>query len=141
MLSRTVDTVAVRGEWIILLVARVLIAALFIPAGYGKLTNIAGFAHYLETKGLPAPMAFAILAGVVEFFGSLAILFGFKVRYAAPLLALFAVIAAFIGHPFWIADAASFTAQKSNFFKDLAIAGGILVIYVHGAGPLSVDRR
>ena len=52
MLSRTVDTVAVRGEWIILLVARVLIAALFIPAGYGKLTNIAGFAHYLETKGV-----------------------------------------------------------------------------------------
>jgi putative oxidoreductase len=141
MLSRTVDTVAVRGEWVILLVARVLIAALFIPFGYSKLTNIAGTAHYLASLGVPAPTAFAVIAGIVEFFGSLAILFGFKTRYAAALMALFTIIAAFLGHPFWSADAAAVAAQKTNFFKDLAIAGGILFIYVHGAGPLSVDRR
>src|SRR6516162_8199222 len=74
-----IDAIAQRAEAPILLLGRVALAALYLPSGWGKLTNIAGFAGVLASKGLPGPaMAWAAVGAAVEFFGSLAILLGFK---------------------------------------------------------------
>jgi putative oxidoreductase len=67
---------------------------------------------------------------------------GLKTRYAAALLILFTIGAALIGHPYWtIPDAAQKAQQKIHFFKDVAIIGGLLFVFVRGAGPISIDRR
>ncbi len=142
-MSRTVDSLATRNEGVLLLLGRLAIGALYLPIGYGHLTNLTGFAQYLAPKGLPGPaMAWAVAAAVVEFFASLAVVFGFQTRLAALLLIIFTIIAALIGHPFWtVADAAQVANQKIHFFKDIAIIGGLLYVFVRGAGPISLDRR
>lgn len=138
---RTVDRIAASGQGLFLLLGRLAIGALFLPTGWGKLTNPAGFAHYLDGKGLPGPMGWAILAGLVEFVSALAIVLGFQTRLAAALLCVFTLVAAYLGHPFWtVTDAAAHQAQYINFWKDLAIAGGLLFLFVRGAGPISIDR-
>jgi|HubBroStandDraft_4_1064222.scaffolds.fasta_scaffold466517_2 putative oxidoreductase len=142
MVARTIDAIAVRGEGLFLLLGRLAMGALFVPAGYRHLTNLSGFAQYLGGHGLPGPaMAWAIVGAFVEFFGSLAVLVGFKTRYAALALIAFTIGATLIGHPFWAAPEGQLEAQTINFFKNLAIIGGLLFVFVRGAGPISIDRR
>jgi len=71
------------------LAARVLMAALFLPAGIGKLTGFEGTVGYIASVGLPLPTVGAALALVVEIVGSLALLAGFGTRIAALVLAAF----------------------------------------------------
>lgn len=117
----------------ITLVSRILLAILFIPAGFGKLTAIAGTAGYFASKGLPLPTVTAVIVGLVELLGGLAVLVGYQTRYAAILLGLFTIGAAFVGHfaPF----------EGTQFFKNLAIAGGFFVLAQYGAGALSIDAK
>ena len=142
-----VDTVAERSEGLVLLLGRLAIAALYLPSGFGKLRSLTTpdnpFAHYLAGHGVPGPViVWAWLAALIEFFATLAIVLGFRTRVAAILLFVFTIIAAFIGHSYWnFADAAARTPQYINFWKDIAIAGGLLFLFAHGAGPLSLDRR
>ncbi len=147
-MSRTIDSLAMRNEGVLLLLGRLAIGVLYLPSGFGKLTGIngpgvAGFAGYLASHGVPGPaIAWAVVAAVIEFFASLAIVVGVQTRLAALLLLLFTIAAAFIGHPYWtIAEAAPMTQQKIHFFKDIAIIGGLFYVFVRGAGPISVDRR
>src|SRR5579875_158197 len=103
----SIDTVAVRSEGPVLLLGRIGFAALYLPAGWNHLTGVTGFAQYLATTGLPGPaLGWAIVGAIIEFFGSLAVLVGFKTRYAALALFVFTLIAGFTGHPYWKADAA-----------------------------------
>ena len=142
------DTIAARGEALLLLLGRLAIAALYVPSGFGKLTGIngpvvRGFAQYLAAHGAPGPaIAWSGVAAVVEVFGSVAIVLGLKTRYAAAPLILFTIGTALIGHAYWtIPDAAQKAQQKIHFFKDVAIIGGLLFVFVRGAGPISIDRR
>lgn len=142
MLSRTLDTLATRNQGLLLLLGRLAIGALYVPAGYGHLTGLNGFAQYLASKGLPGPaMAWAVVAAVVEFFASLAVVVGFQTRAAALLLVIFTIVAALTGHPFWTVPADQYQNQYVHFFKDIAIIGGLLYVFVRGAGPISVDRH
>jgi putative oxidoreductase len=121
---------------IVTLISRILLSILFIPAGFGKLTAIAGTAGYFASKGLPLPTVTAVIVGLVELLGGLAVLVGFQTRYAAVLLGLFTIGAALVGHLVpWD------QANQINFFKNLAIAGGFFVLAQHGAGALSVDAK
>jgi len=137
------DAVARRAEAPALLLGRVALAALYLPSGWGKLTNLGGFAGVLASKGLPGPaMAWAVIGAAVEFFGGLAILLGFKTRHAALLMIVFNLFAVFLSHQYWtIADAAGMRNQFIHFWKDIALIGGFLFLFVRGAGPLSIDRR
>jgi putative oxidoreductase len=138
------DRHTVAGGDAALLLARIGLAAIFLYSGYGKLTNPAGFSGYLVNHGFPAGLSYwlALLAGLIEAFGGLAILAGFKTRYAALLLALFTLVAALIGHRFWeITDAAQRGNQLIHFWKNIAMIGGFLALYVAGAGAFSVDAR
>jgi putative oxidoreductase len=121
---------------VIVLVGRILLAAIFILAGFGKLTDISGTAAYFAMYNLPGGAATAVAAGLVELLGGIAILIGFQTRIAAYLLALFSVVTALIAHMAW-----SDMMQLIHFQKNLAMAGGFLVLAVYGPGALSVDAR
>lgn len=127
-----------------LLLARILLAAIFLQSGFGKLIGLEAFSAYLSGNGVPAEYAYgaAVTAAVVEFLGALCILFGFLTRLAALVMAVFAVAAAGIGHRFWeVSEAAAYSSQMTHFMKDLAIAGGFLALYAAGPGRVSVDWR
>lgn len=120
----------------ILLIARIFISILFILAGWAKLTALGATAGYFASLDIPMPSASALIAGLVEFVGGLFILVGFKTRIAALIVALFTLGATLVAHMDF--------SQALNVLmtqKNLAIAGGLLALYVTGAGNMSVDSR
>ena len=123
----------------VLLLSRVLLAAIFVQSGFGKLMGFEGFAASMAAKGLPLPLLWAIAAVAAEFGGSLCILFGLGTRLIAPVMVVFVAFAAFLGHPFWAADPEHYQAQYTNFMKDIAILGGYLALAVAGPGAISLD--
>jgi len=130
-----------RGNDVVLLVARILLAALFVLFGYSKLTGFSGTVGYMASVGAPAPTLSAIIAVVMEFFVGLLILAGFFTRPLAVLLALYTIGTAVIGHHFWTMTGADQMANMINFYKNVSIAGGLLALAVAGPGRLSVDRQ
>lgn len=115
-----------------LLLGRILLALLFIVAGLGKLGNVEGFTAYMVSGGVPAFMAWPVIA--LEVLGGLALLVGFKTRWAALALGGFSALAAVLYH-FDPAD----QMQMTQFLKNLGLAGGYLVVALSGAGRFSVD--
>ncbi|MCZ2495380.1 DoxX family membrane protein [Xylophilus sp. Kf1] len=123
------------------LVGRLLIAALFLPAGIGKVTGFAGTVAYVASAGLPMPTVGAALAAAVEILCSIALIVGLRTRPAALVLGVFTMAASFFFHAYWAADPAHFMAQYLNFYKNVAIFGGLLGIFAWGAGAFSLDAR
>ncbi|MAS07161.1 MAG: hypothetical protein CL534_21065 [Ahrensia sp.] len=121
---------------IILLVARILLAFIFILSGVQKFFGIEGTAGYIASVGLPFATLLAIGAAIVETFGGLAILVGYRTREAAWVLAAFTLVAGFLFH-FQPAD----QMQMISFMKNIAITGGFLALGQIGAGALSLDAR
>jgi putative oxidoreductase len=115
------------------LVARILMSVMFILAGWNKIGGYAGTQGYMEAMGVPGALLPAVIA--LELLGGIAVLIGFKARYAALLLAGFSIIAALIFH-------SNFSDQMQSilFMKNLALSGGLLYIFAHGAGKLSLDK-
>lgn len=124
-----------------LLVGRILVAFLFVPAGFAKLTGFAGTTGYIASVGLPLPALGAVIAILVELGLGLALLFGFKTRWVALVLAVFTVVTAVIFHNYWALPEAQKAMMQINFAKNMAIAGGLLAFYAFGAGRLSIDKR
>lgn len=125
----------------VLLIARILLALMFILAGFGKFAGLAGTAGYIASKGLPMPMVLAVLTAALEVLGGLAIAIGFHARIAALALAVFTLLASIIFHNFWAVPAEQQMVQQLMFMKNLAVAGGLLLVFVFGAGQASVDSR
>ena len=123
------------------LIGRILIAYLFIPAGIGKLMGFAGTVGYINSVGLPLPEVGAVIAIVVELGLGIALLLGFKTRIVAIAMAVFTVATALFFHKFWAAPDAMKMMQTINFNKNIAIAGGLLVIAAFGPGRLSIDKK
>ena len=138
---RMFDSIAQRSEALWLLLGRVALGVLYVPSGFGKLMDSSRMTGMLTNKGWPLPMAFAILAGLVEFLGGLAIIVGFKTRCAAFAMIVFTIIAMLLAHQYWQLEGAARAAQHIQFYKDQAIIGGFLYVFVRGAGPWSVDRH
>ncbi|MEQ8341521.1 MAG: DoxX family protein [Marinovum algicola] len=115
-----------------LLVARILLSAMFILAGIGKLGDVQGFAGYVASGGLPGFLAWPVI--VLEILGGLALLVGFQTRLAALGLGLFSVATGVLYH-FVPAD----QMQMTIFMKNLALAGGYLALALVGAGQWSAD--
>lgn len=121
--------------------ARLLMVALFLPAGVGKLTGFAGTVGYISSVGLPFPTLAAAVAAIVEIVGSLALLAGFGTRIAALVLAAFTLVASFFFHNYWGVPADQAFMQQLLFFKNIAVVGGLLAIAANGAGAWSLDSR
>lgn len=121
------------------LVGRILLAALFIPAGLGKIPGFEGTVGYIASKGLPLPQLGAAIAIVVEVGVAAALLLGWRTRWAALILAAFTVVAGVIFHAYWAAAPEQQMMQSINFWKNIAIAGGLLFVAAHGAGRYALD--
>jgi putative oxidoreductase len=119
-----------------ILVGRICLSIMFILAGFSKLTAIGGTAGWFASIGLPVPTVTAVVVGLVELIGGLAVLVGYQTRIAALVLALFTIGATLIAHMNF-AD----QTQQLFFMKNLSVVGGFLVLAGVGAGALSVDGR
>lgn len=124
-----------------LLVGRILLAAIFLIAGIRKIMAFAGTVGYFTKLGFPAPEAMAVLAILVEVGGGALLILGWQTRRVAWLMIAFVVIATFMAHRFWQFDAAQYANQMNHFLKNASIVGGLLYAAVMGAGALSLDGR
>lgn len=115
-------------------VARVLLAHIFILAGISKITGYAGTQGYMESVGVPGMLLPLVI--ILELGGGLAILVGWQTRWASYALGAFTVIAAVIFHSN-LAD----QLQMIMFMKNLAITGGLLLLAEHGPGAFSIENR
>ena len=132
------DRLAMGAQDFLLLVARILIGLIFVMSGWRKLMDIPAFLKTMPNRGLPDFLGY--VAPPVEFLGGLFIVFGFATRYAALIMLLFMIIATFSSHRYWTySDPGQYTAQSSNFWKNVAMSGGILLLFVIGAGRYAVD--
>lgn len=117
-----------------LFVSRVLLAAIFLWAAYGKLTHYTYMQGYMVSLGLPGwSMPFIILW---ELGGGLAILFGFLTRPVALLMGAFCVISGLLAHLH-----PAVQEQMINFMKNMAMTGGFIALWAVGAGALSLDHK
>ena len=123
------------------LVGRILLGLIFVLSGFAKISGFDGTAGYIASKGLPLPQLVAALTIVVELGGGLALMAGLYTRQAVVALAGFTLLAGVIFHNFWAVPQAEQMAQQINFMKNLAIAGGMLVVAAFGPGRLSLDAR
>lgn len=123
------------------LLGRILIAVLFIPAGWGKIGGFAGTAGYIASKGIPLPEVAAAIAIAAELVLGIMLVVGFKTRWAALGLAIFVAVITPLFHNYWAMPEAQVMMQKQAFFKNYAIVGGLLVLAAFGAGAYSMDGR
>src|SRR5215472_8927406 len=132
------DSLAGSTSDIVLLIGRIFIGWIFVRSGYGKLFDIPAYAATFPGRGLPTFLVY--LAVPAEFFGGLALMFGFATRYAAIVMAIFLLVATFSTHRYWeFTDMAARRAQDSSFYKNLAMLGGFLFLFVIGPGRFSLD--
>jgi putative oxidoreductase len=120
------------------LIARITMAALFLPAGISKITGYAGTSGYMDSQGVPGILLPLVI--LVEVGGGLALLAGFQTRLVSWGLALFTLLAAILFHRNF-GDAAMGMVNQIMFFKNIAIAGGLVALSALGGGEYSVDGR
>lgn len=115
---------------------RALLAAIFVLSGVSKLADPTGTIAYIASAGLPAPSLAYALAVLVELVGGLLLIAGFRTRIVASVIAVFSLAAAFGFHAN-LADQNQFI----HFFKNVALAGGLLQVAAFGSGRFGFDRR
>ena len=125
----------------LVLTGRILLALMFVLAGFSKIGGVDGTTAYIASKGLPVPSLLAVATIALEVVGGLALRVGWQTRWAALALALFTLAASVIFHNFWALPAEQQMVQQLMFMKNLSVAGGMLVLSAFGAGALSLDAR
>ncbi|WP_042446615.1 DoxX family protein [Azospirillum sp. B510] len=127
------------GRDALLLAARVLLGAIFVQSGFGKLLALSGFIAGMESQGVPMATIVAPIGALVEAVGGLAIVLGAWTRLAALLVAAFTVVATLIAHRYWDAAPDAMKMQQIQFMKNLAIIGGFLSLVASGGGRFGLD--
>ncbi|WON75932.1 DoxX family protein [Serratia sp. UGAL515B_01] len=114
---------------------------LFIIFGWMKLTNFGATVTSMEGYATPFPYLAAIISVVVEFIFGIAIILGAFTQPLAIIYAVYVLGTAFIGHPFWRMDGAEMIGNEINFFKNISIVAGLLLLSVTGAGRFFLDYK
>ena len=125
----------------LLLTGRLLLMVLFVKFGLGKILAFASTAEYMASTDLPAPSLMTIIAVLVEVGAGVAIAVGFFTRPLALLLVIYVLVAALIGHPYWNMSGQMEYDAMINFYKNISIAGGLLLLIAAGPGRYSIDKR
>jgi putative oxidoreductase len=136
ILNLSTPTASRASESLLPLLGRVLMAAIFLLSGLAKLGDPAGTIGYIGSAGLPFPRLAYAIAVAVEIGGAALLVIGYRTRLLASVLALFTLAAAF-GFHFQLADQNQFI----HFFKNIAMAGGLLQVIAFGGGAYSLDAR
>lgn len=123
------------------LLGRILLAALFLMSGFGKIAGFQGLIATIASKGFPMPEFFAGATVALELIGGALLIVGWRARWAALALAAFTLLLSFLFHNFWAMPEAEKMMQQIQFLKNMAIIGGLLYIAAYGAGRISVDKR
>ena len=131
------DKLATQWQDFLLLIARLLIGWIFVQSGWGKLMNIAGFVATMPRRGLPDWLGY--IAPPVEFIGGVLIIAGLATRYTALVMLLFVIIASFSSHRYWAVEPAQVANQSSHFWKNVTIKGGLVLLFITGAGRIALD--
>jgi len=123
------------------LIGRIFLAVIFLVSGFGKIGGFEGLIGQIASKGFPVPEAFAAATVAIELGASLMLVFGWKARWAAFLLAVFTAVVTVFFHNFWAMPEAQKAMQEIQFMKNLAVIGGLLMVIAFGPGRLSIDKR
>jgi len=126
-------------SWAVL-VGRMLLALLFVISGFGKIPGFEGTAANIARQGLPMPYVLTVLAILFELGGGIAIVLGWKTRWAAGALILFTIVITPIYHRFWGVPPEVAAAQHIHFMKNVSILGGLLILFAFGPGRYSMDK-
>lgn len=126
-------------DWLILL-ARILLMILFVTAGWQKIWGFSGTVGEMAAVGLPLPSVVAVIVVIIEFLIGIALVIGVWTRPLALLMAVYTLATAFIGHHYWTMTGDAYGANFINFYKNVSIVGGLLLLCVTGAGKYSIDR-
>ncbi|WP_293493478.1 DoxX family protein [Pluralibacter sp.] len=130
-----------QSRHLMLLIARIAIVVLFIIFGIPKITGFSGTVQYMTSLGAPAPMLAAIIAVIMEVPVAILIVLGFFTRPLAVIFVFYTLGTAFIGHAFWHLSGNDVIPNMINFYKNISIAGGFILLAVTGPGAISLDRR
>ena len=123
-----------------LLLARLLIATLFFRFGIIKGGNFQATIRLMHALHTPLPELAAAIAVLCGVGGGLLIAFGFQTRLVALVMIVYTSGATYFAHRFWLMSGAAMMANQINFFKNMAICGGFLILASVGPGKYSVDR-
>jgi putative oxidoreductase len=133
-----VDGMAASNSDVILLIGRIFLGWIFVRSGYGKIFDIPAYAATFPARGLPTFLAY--IAVPAEFFGGIALILGLATRYLVLVMVIFMLVATFSSHRYWeFTDVAVRRAQDSSFYKNIAMLGGLLFLFVGSLGRFSID--
>src|SRR5260221_12589684 len=116
------------GRGILAVIGRILLAAMFLTAGVGKITGFGGTVGYIASAGVPAARIAAMLTIILEIGGSIALIAGFHARLAALLLPAFTLLVTFIFHGWWSVAADQERVQQLLFLKSFAVGVGAVLL-------------
>jgi len=125
----------------LLLAGRVLMMTLFVLFGWQKLNGFSGTVAYMASTGAPSPELSAVIAVAVELVGGALIAVGFYTRPLALVFAVYTLATALIGHRYWALQGMDQYLAMINFYKNISIIGGLLLLAVSGPGRYSFDRK
>jgi putative oxidoreductase len=136
VLSHT-DKLAAQLQDFLLLAGRVTMGWIFLFYSWGKLWEIPKYATTFPGRGLSPWMAY--IAVPAELFIGLALLFGFATRYAVLVALFFMLVASFSSHAYWSVPETQRGNQTAHFWKNISIMGGLVILFITGAGRYSLD--
>lgn len=124
-----------------ILAARILMMLLFVMFGWQKLAGFDGTVGYMASVGAPLPTLSAIVAVAVELGFGILLAIGFFTRPLAIVFAIYTVATGLIGHRYWALTGMDQYMAMINFYKNVSIAGGLLLLAAVGPGRYSLDRK
>ena len=123
------------------LVGRLLLAFLVPHSRWGQLGANEGTAAMMASKGIPMAEIALVVTILVELGAGILLVIGYKARWAALAIAAWLIPVTFMFHAYWTFPPDQVTNQTNHFFKNVAIFGGMLMVYAFGPGRYSLDRR
>ena len=123
----------------IILAARLLLATLFLIFGWRKLRDFSGTVSQMVQEGLHLPALATAVSTFMELPVAFAVAVGAFTRPAAALMALYTLGTALVGHHYWTVKGADYVDSMDNFYKNLAIMGCFLLLFITGPGKYSID--
>ena len=121
-------------------IGRIGLAALFLWSGYDKLAHPASTVAYMQAYGLPAADLLIWPAALLELVGGALLVLGWQARRVALAAAVYTVVTTFVFHRYWSVPADQVMNEQIHFMSNLAIAGGLLLVFAHGSGRYALDK-